>query len=139
MVGIVISVVGVIIVLSVFPAFIKSLNTTLTTVIASNDTIGELFLGTVIPLLLCLTVAIAPSITPAYQTIKNKVKGKGKGKTSAQWLIKPRNITDANRRGFGKCHTAPLLAPGGYTWHSLLILATFGPYLAKPKSALKCR
>ena len=83
MVGIVISVVGVIIVLSVFPAFIKSLNTTLTTVIASNDTIGELFLGTVIPLLLYLTVAIAPSITPAYQAVKNRIKGKSKGKSSS--------------------------------------------------------
>jgi hypothetical protein len=80
-IGLVVSVVGVIMVLSFFPSLVNQFDATLTTLIGAGDTIGELFVGTVLPLLIYLLVAIAPAVTPGIAAVRGR-KGK-KGKTAS--------------------------------------------------------
>jgi hypothetical protein len=88
MIGTVIPIVGTIMILSIFPSIIHSFDGALTAIVAANDTIGELFIGTVLPLLIYLLVAVAPSITPAvaeYKSRKSKTKASPKTATAAAY------------------------------------------------------
>jgi hypothetical protein len=77
MIGIVVTIVGVIMVLSFFPSLIDQLDTTLTAI--SSDTIGVLFLGTVVPLLIYLMVAVAPAVVGGVGAYRSSRKGKISG------------------------------------------------------------
>ena len=72
----VIEVIAVIIILSFFPTIIGQMDGILTTAISASDTIGELFFGTVIPLLIYLIVAVAPAATGGVAYIRSRGKGK---------------------------------------------------------------
>jgi hypothetical protein len=82
MIGTIVSIIGTIMILSIFPSILTSFDGTLTVLLAASDTIGVLFLGTVLPLLLYLVVAIGPAIMPAVKLYQSGKKGKS-GKTAS--------------------------------------------------------
>lgn len=72
----VLSVVGVVMVLGFFPTIIDSLDDALTIVIAAGDDINELFLGTIVPLLIYLMVAAGSVATPAVSYARSRRSSK---------------------------------------------------------------